>query len=416
MSDLTRANTSPENHPQQYCANCNSHLEGPYCAQCGQSTESVLKYFWSVILHLLEDIFSFDSRAKRTLVPLLFRPGFLTNEYIAGKRVKYVPPLRLYLFISIIFFLCLQFATDSADNADFQLVVKYPYPLKKYVSSEITQLETIKSAASPAMTEQQTALLAFFKTHHNLLNDDNQDNQLKKVSIKLLTLKLKKINTPHKFSIQDKQRYSELTRLYQKLHKQQTSKVDGDGLSINLSLDDDNLFDNVEFSYLSTANNKLLNEKITELNTKANKAFKAGAGKLKSQILSVLPQLMFVLLPLFALLLKIIFIFSKRLYMEHLTVALHSHSFIFVVLLLLSALDLITGVALAVNETFGYITDFFSIALLIWVPIYLFLMQKSVYQQNGLFTFIKFVFIGWFYCMLMLLTGFIAFIWGLSAL
>ncbi|MFT5997136.1 MAG: hypothetical protein ACI9RV_002747, partial [Glaciecola sp.] len=53
------------------CSNCKAPLNGPYCAQCGQNSESTIKYFWLVILHLLDDIFSFDSRASRTLWPLV---------------------------------------------------------------------------------------------------------------------------------------------------------------------------------------------------------------------------------------------------------------------------------------------------------------------------------------------------------
>ena len=100
----------------QSCENCHLPLSGPFCANCGQEADSKLKYFWVVIMHLLDDIFSFDSRASRTLFPLLTRPAFLTNEYFAGRRVHYVPPLRLYLFISIVFFLTLKFFIAAENN------------------------------------------------------------------------------------------------------------------------------------------------------------------------------------------------------------------------------------------------------------------------------------------------------------
>ena len=93
----------------QVCENCHLPLNGPFCANCGQEADSTLKYFWVVIMHLLDDIFSFDSRASRTLWPLVTRPAFLTNEYFSGRRVHYVPPIRLYLFISIVFFITLKF-------------------------------------------------------------------------------------------------------------------------------------------------------------------------------------------------------------------------------------------------------------------------------------------------------------------
>ncbi len=104
----------------KYCENCKAPLNGPFCSNCGQEVDSTLKYFWVVILHLLDDIFSFDSRASRTLVPLVARPAFLTNEYFAGRRVHFVPPLRLYLFISIVFFITLKFfvTSNSSVNSD----------------------------------------------------------------------------------------------------------------------------------------------------------------------------------------------------------------------------------------------------------------------------------------------------------
>ena len=121
------------------CENCHSQVIGSFCSQCGQSVESTLKYFWTVLLHLLDDIFSFDSRASRTLKPLLLTPGFLTNEYIQGRRVHYVPPLRLYLFVSIIFFISLKFFTiDGTDLLVHEQRMAAPI---KEVSQYIKQLE-----------------------------------------------------------------------------------------------------------------------------------------------------------------------------------------------------------------------------------------------------------------------------------
>ena len=68
------------------CANCQSPLAGPYCGQCGQEVNSTLKYFWTVMLHLLDDIFSFDSRAKRTLIPLLTNEDFPTKAVYTQYR------------------------------------------------------------------------------------------------------------------------------------------------------------------------------------------------------------------------------------------------------------------------------------------------------------------------------------------
>ncbi|MCU0352632.1 MAG: DUF3667 domain-containing protein [Cytophagales bacterium] len=91
------------------CANCNAALQPKfaYCPACGQSTEPKLASFGEVTKDFLEDYFSFDSKVFRSLVPLLLRPGFLTDEYIRGRRVRYIPPLRMYLTISLLAFLML---------------------------------------------------------------------------------------------------------------------------------------------------------------------------------------------------------------------------------------------------------------------------------------------------------------------
>ena len=93
------------NVPVKVCQNCGLQLNGAFCSKCGQPEESVIQFFGYVIMRLLDDILGFDSRAGTTFFPLIFRPGFLTNEYIRGRRVHYVPPIRLYFFVSIVFFI-----------------------------------------------------------------------------------------------------------------------------------------------------------------------------------------------------------------------------------------------------------------------------------------------------------------------
>jgi len=109
------------------------------------------------------------------------------------------------------------------------------------------------------------------------------------------------------------------------------------------------------------------------------------------------------------------FIFSKRLYLEHLTVALHSHSFIFLIILLMELLDFGQS---GIKSSYPLIADGFELIatiLFIWMPIYLFLMQKRVYKQGVFFTLVKFSFIGIIYTLMISLTGTIAFIWSLAS-
>ncbi len=89
------------------CLNCGFTFTDAdnYCPQCGQENHTLnvpLKHFF---LELLEGTIHFDTKSIRTFLALLFKPGHLTLLYNEGKRVRYVPPLRLYIFISFIFFL-----------------------------------------------------------------------------------------------------------------------------------------------------------------------------------------------------------------------------------------------------------------------------------------------------------------------
>ena len=130
------------------------------------------------------------------------------------------------------------------------------------------------------------------------------------------------------------------------------------------------------------------------------------------EMLNVFPALMFILLPIFAIILKIMYIFKKRYYMEHLIIALHSHSFIFFSLLMIF---IVTSLDSYVTQDSWY-SDTLSlifVALIIWIPINLFLQQKRVYAQGKFFTTIKFILVGITYMALLGVTAASAAVVGL---
>lgn len=91
------------------CANCQQTVaaDANYCSHCGQSTKDLrqpLSQFMRESFHELLDI---DGRLMLTLKTLLLKPGFASYEFSQGKRQKYTPSLRLYLVISLLFFLIL---------------------------------------------------------------------------------------------------------------------------------------------------------------------------------------------------------------------------------------------------------------------------------------------------------------------
>ena len=89
------------------CLNCGFIVEERFCSRCGQENTEPKENFAHLIGHFFSDITHFDAKIFTTLKDLLFHPGFLTREYIAGKRARYLHPVRMYVFISAVFFLAI---------------------------------------------------------------------------------------------------------------------------------------------------------------------------------------------------------------------------------------------------------------------------------------------------------------------
>src|SRR5205085_5160756 len=90
--------------PLPYCENCGAPMSGPFCAKCGQHAVDYRRSFGRVFADVLDSFLNWDSKFFATIGLLLARPWKLTIDFVAGKRVRYVHPLRLYLLVSIVFF------------------------------------------------------------------------------------------------------------------------------------------------------------------------------------------------------------------------------------------------------------------------------------------------------------------------
>jgi len=82
------------------CLNCGSIVAGKYCQNCGQENIELKETFFQIILHFIEDLTHFDGKIVKTLKFLITKPAFLSKEYMHGKRVTYIHPIRMYIFIS----------------------------------------------------------------------------------------------------------------------------------------------------------------------------------------------------------------------------------------------------------------------------------------------------------------------------
>ena len=92
------------------CGNCGVALLGNYCSDCGQEDREVRRPFWRILRQLFHAVFELDGRVYRSLFFLYTRPGFLSTEYLNGRRTRYTPPLRMFLVLSISFFLIVSIA------------------------------------------------------------------------------------------------------------------------------------------------------------------------------------------------------------------------------------------------------------------------------------------------------------------
>src|SRR6266702_3985068 len=95
--------------PLTHCENCGTQLQGRWCAQCSQPAIDYRRSFRHVLADLLNEFLNWDSKFFATIGLLLVRPWRLTNEFLAGHRVRYVHPLRLYLLASILFFFAVNY-------------------------------------------------------------------------------------------------------------------------------------------------------------------------------------------------------------------------------------------------------------------------------------------------------------------
>jgi len=105
--------------PPARCKNCDALLFGRFCANCGQAADVHVPSTEELLHELFEGVTHSDSRLWRTLNYLWFKPGKLTQEFIAGRRIAYLPPFRLYLVLSIAFFLIASFSHTSGEFIHF---------------------------------------------------------------------------------------------------------------------------------------------------------------------------------------------------------------------------------------------------------------------------------------------------------
>lgn len=398
------------------CTNCQTAMSGPYCYQCGQHERESVRSFGLFVRDLMHDVFDMDSRAVRTLRPLLTRPGWLTNEYFAGRRERYVPPLRLYVIASLLFFLVI----GSTININKNLLI----------GGRDLQSLAKELRADPELLQKQPELLAELNDPEAMARIAEVDPELKA----LLDDARQRAEAGLKAAEEAKRQLREQGIVMPEdgpgaieiappdipepvmpapAKPAATTAVTGDddadaatkknrrGPRIGIFTNgDDNV---VKLPFLPDVTNAWLTSINVELEKKTQSAME-NPDRTVREMLQVLPQSMFILLPVFALLLKCCYAFSRRRYLEHLMVAVHSHCFLFLLLTLMIPLGRLADKVDTSLPWLAGACEAVVIAGGLWIPVYLFLMQKRVYAQGWLMTSFKYLVIGTLYSALLGIT------------
>ncbi|MBC6943513.1 MAG: DUF3667 domain-containing protein [Xanthomonadales bacterium] len=363
--------------PALACGNCGVPLQGPYCHACGQPVKGMIRHLASVMADIGDTLFNVDSRIFRTLVPLYLRPGFLTNEYLAGRRTRYVTPFRLFFFLCILAFFAIQVSFDfGAIDAD---VVQG------------TSLHDIESAQTPE------ELAASLQAREQAIESARSAPAVGTRQLARLDAALSATRAAARA-----RRQFLLDRANAIANGRPTPADPATPAAIRIDGQEWRpTAQNTRVAWLPEAVNARLYALTLRVRDNLLLA-KREPSHLVQGMFAVLPQTMFVLMPFLALLLKLAYLFKRRLYMEHLMVALHSHAFAFLSLLLLVLVYWLASWLGTMAAWLGTVFGVLSALIWTWLFVYPFLMAKRVYRQGWIMTTLKFMWVG--LCYLVLLT------------
>jgi hypothetical protein len=319
------------------CLNCGTDVHGRFCHVCGQENIVGHQNFWSLCKHFVYDILHFDGKFYPTLYNLFTRPGRVAKEYVKGKRASYLDPIRMYLFTSAVFFLIF-FSVNSfrvnPEDIGGQISNKERYKLAK------SKEKKLKSDPSDTVLQRQIALLRDTARPIDLqaagLNEDYS----------VLSFSERKYNSERE--------YDSVQNLLPKAER-------------------DNWF-----------KGRLIKKSIA-INQKYGKDSE-GANAFISFLVHKLPYLLFVSLPFFAFLLKLLYIRRKSFfYSDHAVFTLYHYIFTFILLLFVFAFN-------ALKTWTGWHALGWLVTLLgIYWPVYLYFEMKTFYGQGWARTLGKFL-------------------------
>lgn len=354
------------------CENCRTALLGGYCHLCGQAEASPVRHVGHAVEEVFESFWHLDGRIFRTL-RWIWVPGRIAREYLAGHRVRYVAPMRLFVILTALTFFVAQFLIPAGEVA--------PAPAASSGVGVGAAVQAIQAAETVAEVEE--------------IRDDwitGLDEAINRLPPFMPGLDAPMV------SAQGAIRRAAHDRIVAlggtpggELPAPPAPAATGP--------------DRAAGTAPSTAIEDLGHSRdMQRLGRNVERLARDPRGYFRD-LLGSAPMAMFITVPLFAVMLKLAYLFRKRLYLEHLVVALYSHAWMMLVLLLYFALVLAGGWLLPHAPWAASPLAWMRGLLLAAIPAYLLWMQKQVYAQSWPMTLWKFAVVGAAYLFLLLTTA-----------
>jgi len=402
---LPRRSKLPET-PLTHCENCGAPLAGEFCGHCGQHAIDYRRSIFRVVMDAADSFLNWDTKFLQTMTVLLLRPWKLTNDFNAGRRARYVHPLRLYLIASILFFLLAR-ALNLQGPGDIELTAQDRGDLV----ASLGKLTAPDSPLSPEQREKVEAARAKLSEGQGILTEEER-GELKRAFKDFLKSTLRQKLDPGERAKMS----SAIARIPEPPDPLPETKP-GDAPADPAAAGNPPAPPNssgpapadispappklkkrggIHFRMGPEGGTKTPFQAWLEQQVKDKIGEDGSNAKLFLDTLrSNIPVMMLCCIPLFAFVLKILYIRKRRFYVEHLVYALHIHTFLYVAVVTTAL------AAMAANQTLpplsGWIIGLMSCAIFVQI----FLSIRRVYGQGWFFTMAKFLFGGLVYLVIL---------------
>lgn len=330
------------------CLNCGATVQGRFCHMCGQENTEPKETFWHMFTHFLYDITHFDGSFFVTLKDLLFKPGFLSKEYMLGRRKKYLHPVRMYVFTSAVFFLVFFSMFHVSEN---------DVSINNQQAKVEESFSTIKKEAfKNATTKEDSAGIA---KGLELLGYKEKDESKPHDSVP----KNKKLKNGFSFDIDEEANNYKTLKEYDSVQKTLPKNKRDAGLT------------------------KIITRRYVGLSEKYKGDQQKIAVELINKFIHSIPYLLFVSLPLYALFLKLLYIRHRKQYYfaDHGVFLIHLYVFTFLFMLIFFGLDKLQ------KKTHVSDIEYVQLVFVFVGLFYTIRAMKNFYKQGWGKTILKFI-------------------------